>query len=151
MKLESPSFKHNAFISPRFTCCGEDVSPQLAWEGAPSNTQSFAMIMDDPDAPGATWVHWILFDIPAEVNALPEDIPDDAVLDGTGKHGLNSWGRVGYGGPCPPSGIHRYFFKLYALDTILKAQPKINKKELLQKMGNHILEKTELVGQFKRI
>ncbi|RLC65970.1 MAG: YbhB/YbcL family Raf kinase inhibitor-like protein [Chloroflexi bacterium] len=149
-ELTSPAFAHGEPIPSKYTCDGEDISPPLEWSGAPAGTQSFALIMDDPDAPVGTWIHWVLYNAPAETNALPEGVPADAELSDGSLHGKNSWRRTDYGGPCPPSGTHRYFFKLYALDTTLNLDAGATKKQLLQAMEGHILDQAELVGTYKR-
>ncbi|KKL66619.1 hypothetical protein LCGC14_2143140, partial [marine sediment metagenome] len=106
-------------IPTKYTCDDQDISPPLQWGDPPEGTRSFALICDDPDAPVGTWVHWVLYNLPASARDLPEAVPSDAELSGGGRHGQNSWRRPGYGGPCPPGGTHRYFFKLYALDDEL--------------------------------
>ena len=151
MTLHSPAFKGIELIPSKFTCDGDDVSPPLEWDNSPPDTKSFALIMDDPDAPVCTWIHWILFNLPPDKNFLVGNIPNGSELPTGGKHGTNSWGKLGYGGPCPPSGTHRYFFKLYALDTVLDISSGIKKKKLLQAMEGHILDQFELVTLYKRI
>lgn len=155
MKLTSEDFKTGQSIPRKLTCEGEDSSPQLAWTDVPPKTQSFALIMDDPDAPAGTWVHWVLYDIPGGGRSLAAGIAEKDVLpDGT-KHGA-SWGvdsfeRAGYGGPCPPPGKpHRYFFKLYALSKMLNLPPKADVFKLAQAMKGHILGQAELIGLYKR-
>ena len=142
--IESSAFKHNAWIPEQYTCKGINQSPPLNWYDAPAKTKSFALIMDDPDAPNETWVHWVLFNIPATINKLDEntDLPLGAST------GLNTWIEHGYGGPCPPSDTHRYFFKLYALDTTLNFHGVANKEKLLHAMHGHILAESELIGLF---
>ena len=147
MEILSPVFAHNEMIPSRFTCDGEDVSPPLQWKNAPPDTKSFALIMDDPDAPIGTWVHWVLFNIPADVDHLVEGIEN---LPGNTKHGLNSWRRTDYGGPCPPGGTHRYVFTLYALDCELAFDAGITKKKLLNAIEGHIISTCELIGLYKR-
>jgi Raf kinase inhibitor-like YbhB/YbcL family protein len=148
--LKSHGFKAQGAIPSKYTCDGKDISPPLSWTGVPHGAKSFALICDDPDAPLKTWVHWVYFDIPPSENNLPEGIsPDENPAPG-GTHGMNSFGKLGYGGPCPPSGTHRYFFKLYALDTALGLDPGISKKELLKAMEGHILGQTELMGTYKK-
>jgi hypothetical protein len=142
MKLSSPAFRHNASIPARFTCEGKDVNPALAIEGIPAQAKSLALIVDDPDAPMGTWVHWVVFDIPP-VNAINEhSVP--------GRQGNNDFGRLAYGGPCPPSGTHRYVFKLYALDAMLGLEEGISKARLEEAMQGHILAQTELIGLYRR-
>ena len=150
MKLLCPLFVHNEMIPSRFTCDGQDISPPLQWKNAPPETQSFALIMDDPDAPIGTWVHWILFNIPAHMDQLGEDIKLGYNFPVGAKHGRNSWKRTDYGGPCPPGGTHRYFFKLFALDRALEIDEGITKKILLKEMQGHILNSCEMIGFYKR-
>ena len=142
MKLTSPEFKNNDTIPMKFTCQGEDVSPALEIKGVPNGAKSLALIVDDPDAPMGIWVHWVVYDIPVVSRIEENSIP--------GKQGMNNFGRRDYGGPCPPSGTHRYFFKLYALDKKLNLKEGVTKKELEKAMDGHILEKAELVGLYKR-
>jgi Raf kinase inhibitor-like YbhB/YbcL family protein len=142
MKLTSPEFENNGFIPRKFTCQGEDINPELIIEDIPQGAKSLALIVDDPDAPMGTWVHWIVYNIPV-IGLIKEDsIP--------GIQGRNDFGGGGYGGPCPPSGTHRYFFKLYALDTELNLEEGISKKVLEKAMEGHLLTKAELVGRYKR-
>lgn len=133
-----------------YTCDGEDRSVPLAWTEPPAGTQSFALIADDPDAPAGTWVHWVLYNIPAHTRALLEGLGPLASLPDGSLHGKNSWRKLGYGGPCPPRGTHRYFFKLYALDIQLALQPGATKDDVLKAMEGHILAQTELMGTYKR-
>ena len=148
--LSSEAFAQEDPIPVKFSCDGENVSPPLEWSDPPKGTESFALISDDPDAPGGTWVHWILYNIPADARALPEAISAvDKLSDGS-RHGENSFGRLDYGGPCPPGGTHRYFFKLYALDVALDLEPGVKKETLLQTMEGHILEQVELMGTYTR-
>ncbi|QMT60997.1 MULTISPECIES: YbhB/YbcL family Raf kinase inhibitor-like protein [unclassified Legionella] len=146
MILESPAFVHNEFIPREYTCDGTDHSPPLVWSDIPKNTQSFVLIMDDPDAPMGLWVHWILFNVPPDCHELKLEtgIPSNAIS------AQNSWGKTGYGGPCPPKGTHRYSFKLYALDTSLTLGEHATKKEIETAMQNHIIEQTELIGKYSR-
>ena len=152
MKITSPAFKHMGEIPQKYTCDGQDLSPPLKWEGVPEEARSLALIVDDPDAPDPnaprmTWVHWVLYNIPPSTKGLKEGISE--LPHGT-MEGKNDWGRTGYGGPCPPIGRHRYFFKLYALDTVLPDLGHPTKKELLKAMEGHILQKAELIGTYKR-
>lgn len=150
MELTSTAFMEGASIPKKYTCDGKNVSPPLLWRGAPDGTLSFALIADDPDAPAGTWVHWVIYQIPPEKNGLQEEISARRKLENGMIQGENDFGRVGYGGPCPPGGTHRYFFKLYALDTGLDLQPGATKRELLNAMEGHILEETKLVGRYSR-
>jgi len=149
-KLLSTAFAHEEAIPVQFTCDGANISPALQWGDPPEGTQSFALISDDPDAPGGTWVHWVLYDIPAESRELSEAIPADAELADGSRHGENSFGRLDYGGPCPPGGTHRYFFKLYALDIVLDLEPGVDKAGLLDAMEGHVLAEAELLGTYSR-
>jgi len=151
-ELTSTAFSQGEPIPARYSCDGEDISPPLSWSDPPEGTLSFALIMDDPDAPVGTWDHWILFNIPAGRRELPENAPIEAKNQDPDAIfvGRNSWGRVGYGGPCPPSGTHRYFFKLYALNTTLGLLPGATKGELLKGMEGYILAQTELIGTYTR-
>lgn len=152
LELKSDAFASGQSIPAKYACTGKNISPALTWNEPPAGTQSFALIMDDPDAPGGTWVHWMLFNIPADTRGLQEDLPL------TGKNvdpnaiyvGKNSWGDTGYGGPCPPSGTHRYYFRLYALDGTLSLLPGATKQELLREMKDHVLAQGELMGTFSK-
>lgn len=153
LKLSSPSFAHHGAIPSLYTCEGRDISPALEWTAPPPNTQSFALIVDDPDAPDPqapkmTWVHWVLFNIPASTRLLPEGVTPAQLPPGT-QEGLNDWKRTGYGGPCPPIGRHRYFFKLYALDTQLQLH-RPTKADVERAMAGHILAQAELVGTYQK-
>lgn len=142
MKLSSPEFEHKAFIPQKFTCQGKGVNPALIIEGIPENAKSLALIMDDPDAPSGNFVHWVLYDIPV-TNLIGENtIP--------GKQGLNSLDKLGYVSPCPPTGAHRYFFKIYALDKILNSGPGMSKSELEKEIAAHSLDKAELIGLYQK-
>ena len=154
LTLTSSAFTHNGEIPGRYTCEGADISVPLAWSGVPPGTKSLALILDDPDAPDPkapkmTWVHWLLYNIPANTTGLKEAIRSSELPAGT-REGLNDWKRTGYGGPCPPIGRHRYFHKLYALDTVLPAMENPTKADLEQAMKGHIIEKTELIGTFEK-
>jgi Raf kinase inhibitor-like YbhB/YbcL family protein len=150
MNLTSSAFTHGAMIPKKYTCDGRDISPPLSWSDPPEKTESFALIMDDPDAPMGTWVHWVIYNIPATARSLSEGVPTDAELPDGSRQGRNSWHRIGYGGPCPPSGTHRYFFKLYALDTKLNLASGVTKEGLLQAMAGHIVAQAELMGRYSR-
>ena len=154
LTLKSSAFPHNGAIPRRYTCQGEDVSVPLTWSGAPPATKSFVLIVDDPDAPDPkaprmTWVHWVLYNLPPTAMALQEGIRTGELPKGT-LEGLNDWKRTGYGGPCPPIGRHRYFHKLYALDTLLPAMESPAKADLEQAMKGHLLEKAELIGTYQK-
>jgi hypothetical protein len=150
IKITSPAFAEGGMIPAKYTCDGADVSPPLQWDAAPKGTKSIALISDDPDAPVGTWVHWVLFNLPADVKELAENVPPDKTLPNGAKQGTNDFRRIGYGGPCPPGGTHRYFFKLYALDTQLDLQPGADKDQLLKAMKDHILAQGQLIGKYKR-
>jgi Raf kinase inhibitor-like YbhB/YbcL family protein len=150
-EMKSTSFSPGQPIPKKHTCDGPDLSTPLAWSDSPSGTKSFALIADDPDAPMGTWVHWVLYDLPADTRNLAEGIPKTETLpDGT-MQGRNDFGRIGYGGPCPPTGkAHRYFFKLYALDQKTGLRPGAAKSDLLAAIKNHLLAETQLMGTYKR-
>ncbi len=150
MTLTSPAFQHGAQIPTRFGCNGEDISPQLDWDGVPAGAKSLVLILDDPDAPDPerpemTWVHWVLYNLPPQTAGLPEAVAPEALPAGTGE-GVNDWERTGYGGPCPPIGRHRYFHKLYALDTELEGLDRPTKAELEAAMQGHVLAEAVLMG-----
>jgi Raf kinase inhibitor-like YbhB/YbcL family protein len=151
IQITSVAFASGQPIPAKYTCDGQDVSPPLKWSNAPANTKSFALIADDPDAPVGTWVHWVLYDLPPNTTELPEGMAKTQVVSNGAKQGLNSWPRLGYGGPCPPPGKpHRYFFKLYALDTILNLKPGATKKDLLKGMEGHVLAEGQWMGTYQR-
>jgi Raf kinase inhibitor-like YbhB/YbcL family protein len=150
MKLTSRAFQEGEMIPPQYTCTGANISPPLAWESMPEKTKSLALIVDDPDAPGKTWVHWVAFNLPASVRALPENVPAQENINGGGKQGKNDFKKVGYGGPCPPSGTHRYYFKLYALDTDLALDSTATKDQLLKAMEGHVLGEGQLMGKYQK-
>lgn len=150
IKITSTAFDEGGMIPEKYTCDGIDISPPLTWTSVPDGTKSLALICDDPDAPLGTWVHWVLFNIPANINELPESIPPDKELENGAKQGRNGFRKIGYGGPCPPNGTHRYYFKLYALDTELDLKAGAKKKQLLKAMEEHILGKGQLMGRYKR-
>lgn len=150
MTLTSSAFAEGASIPDQYTCNGRDISPPLAWSNVPAGTQSLALICDDPDAPVGTWVHWVLFNLPPTLQGLPEGVPNQKTLEGGGVHGLNSWRRVGYGGPCPPGGTHRYYFKLYALDTTLKLDSNATARDVEAAMQGHVLGAAQLMGRYSR-
>lgn len=152
LTLTSPAFSHNGTIPREYTCEGADVSPALSWSGVPDGTKSLALIVDDPDAPDPkaprmVWVHWVVYNLPPSADGLPRDVQEPPA--GAGQ-GLNDWKRSGYGGPCPPIGRHRYFHKLYALDTVLPDLGNPTKSRLLEAMEGHVLAETELVGTYQK-
>lgn len=148
--VKSTAFEDGGMIPQKYTCDGADVSPPLSWEHVPEGTGSFALICDDPDAPMGTWVHWVMFNIPPTIDSLPENVPPVKTLDNGTRQGVNDFRRIGYGGPCPPAGTHRYYFKIYALDAMLDLQAGATKQQLLDSMEGHILGKGELMGRYKR-
>lgn len=154
LTINSPAFDHEGEIPGRYTCQGEDISPELTWSGIPAGTRSLALIVDDPDAPDPaaprmTWVHWVLYNIPPSTTGLAEAIDENALPQGT-EGGVNDWQRTGYGGPCPPIGRHRYFHKLYALDVALPDLGEPTKAQLEQAMEGHILEQAVLMGTYAK-
>jgi Raf kinase inhibitor-like YbhB/YbcL family protein len=154
LTLTSPAFSPQGEIPRRFTCEGEDLSPPLAWSGVPEGTESLALIVDDPDAPDPnapkmTWVHWILYNLPVTTRELPEAVRPDALPQGS-EEGQNDWKNLGYGGPCPPIGRHRYFHKLYALDIVLPDLGAATKSDLERAMEGHVLAQAELVGTYQK-
>lgn len=150
MKITSPAFRDEGMIPSKYTNDGSDISPPLEIESVPEGTKSLALISDDPDAPMGTWVHWVMWNIPAQTTELAEAIPTDTKLPDDSIQGMTSFGRHGYGGPAPPSGTHRYYFKFYALDTKLNLPEKSGKKELLKAMEGHIIAQGQLMGKYKR-
>lgn len=147
-ELTSPSFEHNKRIPSQHSRKGGNLSPALNWTGLPEGTQSLALVCDDPDAPGSRWVHWVIYNIPADLTGLEQGLPDDEVIEGVGTQGKNSWKDIGYDGPQPPSGTHRYYFKLYALDAMLNLEPGLTKRELKDAIDDHVLEETKLMGKY---
>jgi len=151
VQLTSSAFAEGGFVPAKYTCDGENVSPPLQWSGVPGAAKSLALIADDPDAPAGTWVHWVLYGLPPTVTELPEKVPATDSLANGAKQGINDFQRLGYGGPCPPAGgPHRYFFKLYALDTEIPLPPRAAKKDLVGAMEGHILAQGQLMGKYKR-
>ena len=150
IKITSSVFEDGGLIPAKYTCDGADMSPPLRWDVVPEGTKSVALICDDPDAPMGTFVHWVIFGLPAETRELAENIPSDETLPNGAKQGVSDFGRIGYGGPCPPSGTHRYFFKIYALDTEVALAAGASKRELLGAMEGHILGQGQLIGKYKR-
>ena len=145
MQLLSTSFQQGGMIPEIYTCKGTNINPELHWQDVPSKTKSFCLLMDEPDAPIGDWVHWIVFNISATSRALIENAKPAGAMEG-----VNSWKKNSYGGPCPPSGIHRYFFKLFALDIMLDAKKSYDKNNLLSTIKNHVLDQAELMGKFKK-
>jgi Raf kinase inhibitor-like YbhB/YbcL family protein len=150
IKVSSSAFQNGEFIPAKYTCDGANISPPLSWSGIPEGTKTFALIADDPDAPGRTFVHWVIYNIPALQKELPEgvtptrNIPEEVLM------GTNDFGHIGYGGPCPPPGTHRYFFKLYALNSAIHLEAGATKDQVLKAMEKHLLGQGELMGKYKR-
>jgi Raf kinase inhibitor-like YbhB/YbcL family protein len=143
--VASAAFAEGERIPERYTCDGADVSPPVSWSGAPARTQTFALVMEDPDAPRGTWVHWVVFDLPSTETEIREgSLPSGA------REGSNSWGRLGYGGPCPPSGTHRYFLRLYAVDAVLRLEAGATAAELAQALEGHVLAEAAVMGRYRR-
>ena len=150
MILTSTAFEEGKSIPVRYACDGDDLSPDLSWTAGPKGTAGYVLICEDPDAPVGMWIHWVLYDIPPATTGLAEAIsPDEKLADGS-LHGRNSWGKFGYGGPCPPGGTHRYFFKLYALDTLLEKEAGLTRSQVLKLMEGHVLAETHLMGTYSR-
>ena len=150
-EITSPAFQPGAPVPKQYSGDGKDISPPLRWAGAPAKTESFALICDDPDAPAGTWVHWVIYDIPAAARAFKEAVPRDKQLPNGSKQGANSSGKIGYNGPSPPAGKpHRYFFKLYALDKAAGLKPGATKQQVLDAIKGHTVGEAELVGTYKR-
>lgn len=154
LSLNSSVFNQGGVIPSKYTCEGDDVAPPLEWDGVPENAQSLVLIVDDPDAPDPaaprmTWVHWVVYNLPPDVTGLPEGTMAEMLPAGT-KQGLNDWNNIGYGGPCPPVGRHRYFFKLYILDTVLENLNSPTKAEIEAAMQGHVIAQAELVGTYKK-
>ena len=149
--ISSSNFQNGGDIPKKFTCDGADISPELSWTDPPAGTQSFALIADDPDAPAGTWTHWVLYDLRSGTHNLAENVPKVDQLPDGGIQGRNDFRKIGYGGPCPPPGNpHRYFFKLYALDSKTNLKPGASRQELEQAMKSHTLGKTQVIGKYRR-
>lgn len=150
LDVRSSAFSEGAFIPSRYTCDGENVSPDLEWSSVPKGTKSIAVIADDPDAPRKTWVHWVLFNLPPSLQALAANVPTTATLANGGIQGVNDANELGYDGPCPPSGIHRYYFKVYALDITISLKSGCTKEQLLTAIEGHALADGVLMGRYTR-
>jgi len=150
IELKSSAFDNEGKIPKKYTCDGDDISPPLSWKSIPEGTKSLAIVCDDPDAPMGTWVHWVVYNIPADIRSLNESIVPEKEIENGGIQGMNDFKKIGYGGPCPPSGTHRYYFKIYALDTEIALEPGANKSKLLIAMEGHILAKGDLMGKYSR-
>lgn len=150
ISVSSSAFAEAGMIPVKYTCDGNDVSPPLKWTGVPEATKSLALVSDDPDAPMGTWVHWVLWNIPPSVQELAENVPPEPELPDGSQQGISDFRRPGYGGPCPPSGVHRYYFRVYALDTLLDLPSSTRKADLLKAMKGHILAEGQLMGKYSR-
>ncbi|MCP4682997.1 MAG: YbhB/YbcL family Raf kinase inhibitor-like protein [Desulfobacterales bacterium] len=150
IKITSAAFEEGGMIPDKYTCDSVDISPHIEWTGIPDHTRYLALICDDPDAPMGTWVHWVLYDLPGGIKELSEKISPQETLENGAKHGTNDFGKFGYGGPCPPGGIHRYYFKIYALDEGTGLAPGATKAQLVEAMEGHILAQGQLMGRYKR-
>lgn len=149
MQLTSPAFSLEQSIPRRFTCEGENINPELSWQDAPSETKAFVLIVHDPDAPRAGgYTHWVLYNVPAQVNRIPENLPKEQAIPGFGLQGKNDGGKIGYTGPCPPSGRHRYFFRLSALNQEISIAPGATLKEVAEAMSKHVIARAELMGTY---
>lgn len=150
IKLTSTAFKEGELIPRQYTCDGVNVSPSLEWSGAPKTARTLVIIADDPDAPAGTWVHWVLYNLPADNIGMVENLPATDELRAGGFQGKNDFGKIGYGGPCPPSGTHRYFFKIYALDSQLSLKAGATKAEVEKSMEGHVVSQGQLMGMYRR-
>ncbi len=151
LDLKTTAFRPGGTVPAQYTCSGANISPALSWSQPPPGTRSFVLIMDDPDAPGGNWVHWVVYDLPGSARQLPEQVPAGVAIAGGGKQGVNDFPANGYGGPCPPPGQpHRYFFRLYALDTILDLHAPVRRKDVDAAMKGHVVAQAELMGTFGR-
>jgi len=150
LEIKSTAFEEGGSIPRKYTCDGTDISPPLSWAPPPEGTKSLVLICDDPDAPMGTWVHWVLYGLSPDTLELPEDIPDNKEILGGARQGTNDFRRIGYGGPCPPGGTHRYYFKLYAIDSEPGLSSGATKKEVLKSIEGHILAEGQLMGRYSR-
>ena len=148
--ITSSAFEDGGMIPLKYTCDGNNISPPLKWQGIPAKTKSIAIICDDPDAPMGTFVHWVLFNLPPETEGLDENFPDEETFPDGARQGITDFGKTGYGGPCPPSGTHRYFFKIYALDTKVDMASIADKPALIKAMEGHLLARGRLMGRYER-
>lgn len=150
MIVKSPAFENGGYIPSKYTCDGEDISIPLVFEEVPSSAKSLVIIMDDPDAPMGVFVHWVIYNIPSDINSLPEGIPNVPALEYGILQGVNDFGKIGYGGPCPPSGAHRYFIKVYAIDKVLDTEPGLSKSQILNLITGHVVDEAVLMGIYER-
>ena len=150
LTISSSAFPAGGMIPSQYTCDGENISPPLQWSGLPANTRTVALVVDDPDAPGRTWVHWVVYDLPANTTQIAENVKPQAKLPTGGTQGTNDFKKIGYGGPCPPVGTHRYFFRLYALDIESSLGPGTTKDDLMKAIEGHVVAQGEFLGKYKR-
>ncbi|MBP7056167.1 MAG: YbhB/YbcL family Raf kinase inhibitor-like protein [Candidatus Omnitrophica bacterium] len=150
MTVESSAFDDGEAMPDKYSLSDDNVSPPISWSDVPSNTKSVAVICEDPDAPSGLWVHWVVFNIPSDISALPEDLPDEGVLAGGIIQGVNDFGRIGWDGPAPPEGVHRYIFRVYGLDSMLGLGPGASRKELLSAMDGHIIARGSMTGTYEK-
>ncbi|HEY3249967.1 MAG TPA: YbhB/YbcL family Raf kinase inhibitor-like protein [Ignavibacteria bacterium] len=150
IKIKSAVFEEGGMIPKKYTCDGENISPPLSWADAPDGTKTYALICDDPDAPAGTWVHWVMYNMPANTKELSEAVSAKKNIDNGAIQGINDFRKTGYGGPCPPGGTHRYFFKIYALNTSLDLRGDVTKDQLLSAMSGHILAEGQLMGKYSK-
>jgi Raf kinase inhibitor-like YbhB/YbcL family protein len=150
IRITSPAFEDGGAIPEKYTCDDLDMSPPIEWTNVPDGTETIAIVCDDPDAPMKTWIHWVIFNIPGDVTRLPENVPPEKELENGTRQGMNDFHKVGYGGPCPPSGMHRYFFKIYALNTTLDLPAGVSKPHLMIAMEGHVLSQAHLMGTYTR-
>jgi Raf kinase inhibitor-like YbhB/YbcL family protein len=151
VQLNTPAFKPGSDIPDEFTCDGSNISPALSWSAPPEGTQSFALVVEDPDAPGRTWIHWVLYDLRPTERGLPEGVEPKGTLPSGARQGRNDFGKIGYGGPCPPPGpSHRYYFRLYALDTRLELSAGATRAQIERSIRGHVLARAELMGRYRR-
>jgi len=150
MDVTSIAFQEGEMIPSKYTCDGQNTSPPLAWKSVPEGTKSLALIADDPDAPRGTFIHWVMYNMPASDRKLDENVPGEKALPNGTRQGVNDANRIGYMGPCPPSGTHRYYFKVYALDKMLDLQPGATKEQVLDDMKEHVLAEGQIMGRYKR-
>lgn len=149
--ISSPAFDNGGMIPEKYTCDGANLSPELRWTALPQNTQSLALVVEDPDAPMGTFIHWVIYNIAPNLNGLPSGVSEGPQVAGVGTQGVNSFRRVGYGGPCPPKGpAHRYYFKLYALDLAPNLESRLNADDLQRTIKGHILAQAEWMGRYQR-
>ncbi len=148
--VESSAFDDGEAMPDKYSLSDDNVSPPISWSDVPSNTKSVAVICEDPDAPSGLWVHWVVFNIPSDISALPEDLPDEGVLAGGIIQGVNDFGRIGWDGPAPPEGVHRYIFRVYGLDSMLGLGPGASRKELLSAMDGHIIARGSMTGTYEK-